>query len=627
MVKTEKKLEISNILLVVSAVAFWGMMMPANLYGILGIFVVAVSAFWGAVNMNKPFAYIKENFHPFFLVPLAVIYYILFTNFYKRWLPSGIFYGVAGVLGIQNTQLIVAVDVLLGLFSILFSLLVCAALAGKKNIVSFRLAEQRKNTGKKLDGMDILFCVLITLCFSLLLAVNPWSDGFPGTDASVFLYIGKMMEQGAIPYVDLFDHKGIVLYLLEWLGAALTPESFTGMWLVESLHLFAMTVLVLLITSLFTEKKGARYVTAMLSLFVLDCYLAYEGGNLTEEFALPWMMLSLYIFLKYFMTQEYRIWEIVLLGVSFTMSFFLRANMIGVWAAFLPVVFVEFIWKKRWKDIGACIVGFLGGVAAVLVPLGAYMFATGCFDEMLQYYFVFNFGYSDSEGSTLSILSTIWFLITLSFSYVLVHLLALKMCYKDRIFRLNLWFTVVSLGLAAMSGRPYYHYGITLIPTMVVPCILVMRELADCILLCKEKHMTAIAAGFFVIQLAVAVLGGNGSNMSELAAYLQENTAETDNVLIVGNSCNGYLESNRTTKNKFFYQTPPINISDELYEEFVADITNEMPDTILVLGRKKDAAASESNWANVCKKLDTWADEGVYSCEEYDDFFVYRVSE
>lgn len=176
-----------------------------------------------------------------------------------------------------------------------------------------------------------------------------------------------------------------------------------------------------------------------------------------------------------------------------------------------------------------------------------------------------------------------------------------------------------------MSGRPYYHYGITLIPTMVVPCILVMRELADSISLHKEKYMTAIAAGFFVIQLAVSVLGGRASDMSELAAYLQENTEKTEDVLIIGNSCNGYLESNRTTKNKFFYQTPPINISDELYEEFMTELANEMPDTILVIGEKKAAAAKENNWANVCKKLDTWTDEGVYSCEEYEDYFVYQL--
>ncbi len=627
MEKIKRQPGIGDIIFVISAVAFWGMVMPANLYGILGIFVVAAAAFTAVLHMKKPLEYAKEQFHIVYLIPLAVVYFILFTNFYKRWLPSGIFYAVAGILGITNIQLLIVADILLGVLSLLFTIFLCAMVREKKNIVSFRLAEQRKNTGKKLEIRDILFCLLITLCFSLLLALNPWSEGFPGTDASVFLYIGKMMEQGAIPYVDLFDHKGIVLYLWEWLGAVITQGSFTGMWLVEMLHLFAMAVLVLFITSLFTEKRGARYLTAVLSLFVLDCYLAYEGGNLTEEYALPWMMLSLYIFLKYFMTQEYRIWEILLLGVSFTMSFFLRANMIGVWAAFLPVVFVEFVWKKRWKDIGACILGFLGGVAAVLVPLGAYMLATGCLDEMIQYYFVFNFGYSDSEGSVLSILSTMWFLITLSFSYVLVHLLAFKMCYKDRVFRLNLWFTVVSLGLAAMSGRPYYHYGITLIPTMVVPCILVMRELADSISLHKEKYMTTIAAGFFVIQLAVLVLSGHAGTMSEMAAYLQENTAETDNVLIVGNSCNGYLESNRTTKNKFFYQTPPINISDELYEEFMEEITKEMPDTILVIGKKEDITAKDNNWANVCKKLDTWADEGVYSCEEYGSYFVYQLKE
>ena len=75
-----------------------------------------------------------------------------------------------------------------------------------------------------------LFAVLITTLFStcsFLYPLNPWDD------ANVYMTIGNAMLSGRELYVDIFDHKGPVLYLMHEIAAILSRDSFVGIYLVE----------------------------------------------------------------------------------------------------------------------------------------------------------------------------------------------------------------------------------------------------------------------------------------------------------------------------------------------------------------------------------------------------------
>ena len=77
-----------------------------------------------------------------------------------------------------------------------------------------------------------LFCLLCSLAVlavcsrsSPLYATNDW------VDANIYFTIGRGMHQGLMPYRDLLDHKGPLLYLLHWAAAAVSSTSFFGVWL------------------------------------------------------------------------------------------------------------------------------------------------------------------------------------------------------------------------------------------------------------------------------------------------------------------------------------------------------------------------------------------------------------
>lgn len=616
----EKKQKLQRIWLVLSGMAFWGLMMPATILGILisiGVIYILISVAAVAVEERK---IVFDGRSGRLLAAFFVLYCILWHSFFERWILSSKIQVITTRMGIKNDTFISMVAIAGIICSLYFTAMVISLLVGEHEKISCISCE---NLQWKMNVQDILICLLIAVIFGFELATAPFANGYPGTDSAAFLYIGRRMHEGAIPYVDLFDHKGIILYLIEYFGLSISGGKFFGVWILEIAGLFATAILVMKIAALFSEKKEAGYLSVVGTLFIFTGYMTIEGGNVVEEYALPWITVALYIVLRYFVEDTYRRRDITWLGISFAVVFLLRANMITAWAALLPVVFFYLIYKKRYADIGKCILWFVIGCAVVFVPAFLYFVKTDSLKAMMDCYFTFNFGYSDKESGFLPIIMTMVYLIGETALGWLVLILSGVACKKKELWLLNLWFFVVSLLLSAMSGRNYQHYGIMLVPAFIVPLVVS----ADWLLgFKKEKEkkgrILVIVATVTVLLAGVNIVKYNGNgNISEAAAFLRENTSEGDDVLVLGNNSRYYLESGRKTENRFFYQTPPINVNDELYGEFEKELVTKMPVCVIVPGSK--GKTEDDNYKKVLEQFDAWEKEGAYSCVEFDSFYAY----
>jgi hypothetical protein len=246
---------------------------------------------------------------------------------------------------------------------------------------------------------------------------------------------------------------------------------------------------------------------------------------------------------------------------------------------------------------------------------------------MIRYYISFNFGYSDSEGGLVPLLATIWFLLRQTAIWMAALFAGLILFWKNRIWRLNLWYLAVSLVLASMSGRLYYHYGMILLPAMLVPVAMLAKRAGESLKDGKERYLTLVAGAFFVIQAVVSIAGYTEPEKTEISEYIMENTDKTDDVLVLGNVCRYYLESGRTYAGKFFYQTPPANVSDEIYEEVAEELQREQPKLIVLPGGKESLKASESNMAGIYSILEKWRKDGLYTYTELDSNGFYQRTE
>lgn len=77
-------------------------------------------------------------------------------------------------------------------------------------------------------SLVISFTILmITSKNSFLYPLNDW------VDANAFFTVGKGMMNGVVPYKDIFEQKGILLYLIYGIGYLISHKTFHGVFIIE----------------------------------------------------------------------------------------------------------------------------------------------------------------------------------------------------------------------------------------------------------------------------------------------------------------------------------------------------------------------------------------------------------
>ena len=89
--------------------------------------------------------------------------------------------------------------------------------------------------------------------------------------------------------------------------------------------------------SLVIDSKLAVVVSAFSMIVLWGCF---EKGNYADEYALPFIMYSVYVFIKYLSGKAALAnYEVVLNGLCMGCTFLLRANMIGTWLCFALFIY------------------------------------------------------------------------------------------------------------------------------------------------------------------------------------------------------------------------------------------------------------------------------------------------
>ena len=480
---------------------------------------------------------------------------------------------------------------------------------------------------KKTSFTNVVFCICLALAVSTLFRLFPGNNRVPAEDSSVFLYIGKRMTEGKIPYRDLFDHKGPVLYLVEYLGIKISKTDYTGVWLLEVLNILITIVFMRKLGRVISDKNSSVYLAVLLCAGVCG-WKIWQGGNFTEEYALPWITLAAVIFFAFFKTGIYRRREIVLLGVGFAVVFLLRANMIAIWVSLMPLALFFLIREKRFSDIIQCLVLFLLGIMIVMLPVFIYSLQTKSAEAMWRNYILFNISYTAGISSAIERLRLVLYFCKILWPGVFAIIATLLFHPEKKTLWANLFFFIISLWFVTMSGRGYYHYAIILLPTFVLPST-VLFDMTDRLL--SGKNITAsscqpwiIMISFFAILVAAFIYRTTSSGAvmdSPLVKYIQEQTSADDDVLILGNSCWYYLMTDRKTDNYYFYQLPPAEISLEIYNGFLDELTRHPSRLIVLPGASNERESIDISMKGIREKLFEM-DYRNEICDEFEAFWL-----
>ena len=129
-----------------------------------------------------------------------------------------------------------------------------------------------------------------------------------------------------MPYVDIFDHKGPMLYLIEAFGQWLIPGRI-GLFLLAIIALYISIICWYKSARLFTSATKS-IVVVILTLLTYYFYSAYSSGNLTEDWNILFVSVSYYLLLSLLIREEAKSYLIHggIIGICFACAFFIRPN-------------------------------------------------------------------------------------------------------------------------------------------------------------------------------------------------------------------------------------------------------------------------------------------------------------
>lgn len=238
--------------------------------------------------------------------------------------------------------------------------------------------------------ITILAFVAVTLfsTSSFLYSFNRWFD------ANCIYTVGKSIFCGKVPYRDLIDHKGFLLYFINGVGSLISFKSFFGMYILELVSgtVFLWTCYKTLL--LFTTRK----VLCLMPFVALAAYgsICFEQGASAEEFCLPFLSISFYIGLRSVVNRKMlTLREAFLLGVFASCVFWIKYTIcglfVGLWIGLCLFYLQNKLQGQLLKSIGCFCLGLVPVSAAIIL----YFALNHALSDMWMVYFYYNlFNYS-----------------------------------------------------------------------------------------------------------------------------------------------------------------------------------------------------------------------------------------
>ncbi len=459
-------------------------------------------------------------------------------------------------------------------------------------LIIFKKKDEKESSNNITNLLIYAFFFIVAFMFLFESPLHIWNGSESWVDSSVFKTIALLMSKGYTPYLDTFDHKGPLIYLINYIGYFIS--SYRGVWVIELISLFATMVYLFKIARLKCNKLISIIIT-ILGITLLSKF--FEGGNMTEEYALPFISISLYYFLDYLMNKNIDKIRLLICGLSFGAVFMLRPNMIATWGVFCAYIFFKCIIDKDYKSLKDFVIYFLLGFVICVLPFIIWLYSKGALSAFIDAYFLFNKTYTAANGM-MGTITGAWKLIFAFVNYPLIIISFLTVTYlikENRLHILYLVYMVISMVFICMSGNYYAHYMIIFIPTIIFPlaCLFDYISLNDN----KKNIITSLVALYFIVNTicqywkeVVRYLQSKYSNRNEnkiaseiyeMSDIIQEKTNEDDKISVYGNRDILYLISGRLPATKYSYQAPIVYKSKKVLDDYFKQLKEESPKIIV----------------------------------------------
>lgn len=457
---------------------------------------------------------------------------------------------------------------------------------------------------KKILVYSLIITGLILYCIPII-----WYT-IPGTDGGVFMYIGKRMLEGAVPYRDIFDHKGPLLYFINALGIFISGGEIWGVRILEIIF-----IVLAVFISFYSLKKyfGVKIAIFSTAVWLISLPVILAPGNYCEEYAVLFQFVGIWFFIAYFQTNKNK--YLFYFGLSLGGVILLRPNLIGVHGAILIYWIYELVTSRRLKQflIQALIVS--GGMFSVILLFLLYFYHHNALYDLWDQLYVFNRAYS--TGAWELRLKNFYYLIEYNMLYGLPIISAAGVISgfiffiktKSQDLKSAAFIAIVSFFLSLvmilLSLRSDHNYYLSLIPPYALLSGLFFQQVS---ILLKRKELCYWIAGSMIVFCSIVPArrwaGLVNQNIVkkkhpyiEVVEYICCNSDKKHFVLMWGAETKINLVTGRKSPTKYTYQWPLYRlgyVKESHVERFLSDIRENKPVLIIDTKNRNFASLNDS---------------------------------
>tara|TARA_R110000787_G_scaffold184181_5_gene296064 strand:+ start:10172 stop:11638 length:1467 start_codon:yes stop_codon:yes gene_type:complete len=382
------------------------------------------------------------------------------------------------------------------------------------------------------------------------------------TDADVYAYMGRLLVNGYIPYIDGWDHKGISLYFINAIGYLIGFKSITGIKILEVL-LIGYSFLTFYKTLSKKYSEIIAFISMTVGVFTLKYF--FDGGNLTEEYGVIFVLISLSLFLK----NQLKTIDYAIIGALFVVNLTIRANLISFWGVLFLVYCLQLILKTiSLKNFLLSFLRMSYGAITIIGVYFIYFLSTGSLQHFIDAAFIFNFSYSNATlASTFDAILTSVTRYHLSFIFLIGFIVSIIRFFKDKTRTLELiliFWIPLELYFSNMSNRLYAHYFLMWIPMLILSCAVIINDLKERFKFSNKKILITSFLLFmicFYVPIYMTFMNyktivfGNETSKSEKISNHIINNYKDHTLLVWGNNSEIYNLTNKISPISSFYQS------------------------------------------------------------------------
>ena len=308
-----------------------------------------------------------------------------------------------------------------------------------------------------------IFLASVAFLYLFSTSTSPLYESW-GDDSSIFQAVGRGWAEGYLPYVDLFENKGAFIFAIDALGWTIYPR----------VGIFLLQIPAMCVSMLFAWKSLGIFLPKTQKLAVSAFMLAFYGfylldGNRTEEYSMPFLMASTYLFLRGLKEKNFPTHVGLIFGVGFGACVLLRTtNALPICCyAFLSAIFL--LRDGEIKIFLRNAVNFFAGAIIIVLPFVIYFAAQNSLYEMLYGTISLNIAYSAQRGNFLLIhLDEYASYVAIHFMslYLMIAICAIEFAKSKSRLAMSGMFCGATMLFMLFKSSPYMGYCALILPLL-----------------------------------------------------------------------------------------------------------------------------------------------------------------